>query len=275
MRSRNKRQALMAVKPTTPLRMWLRDFLLDVRAANRTESTIGYYKQKIEAFLNYLEGQGITEPAELTAPVIRAYLLELGETHTSGGVHAYWRAIRAYVRFMVREDAIDRNPLDKMRAPKLEQDLLEPVSEETVMALLTTCDKSVIGKRDRAIILTLLDTGLRAGEITALDIGDVDLGDGSVAVRKSKSRESRYTFVGRQARKAIAAYLRTRPEDGPNQPLWLAYHRDGEQPVFSTRVYVILCAAGQNRPMWKPLPCTASGVALPSPCCATALTSSP
>jgi site-specific recombinase XerC len=82
--------------------------------------------------------------------------VKLGETHSPGGVHAYLRAIQAFIRFLVREDAIDRNPLEKMRAPKLDQELLEPVPVETVNALLATCDKTVIGLRDKAIILMYL-----------------------------------------------------------------------------------------------------------------------
>jgi integrase len=69
--------------------------------------------------------------------------------------------------------------------------------------------------------------------LTGLDIGDVDLIDGSVAVRKTKSRKARFTFVGRQACKAIAAYLRTRPDDGPKQPLWLVYQKDGDRNRIS------------------------------------------
>ncbi len=124
---------------------------------------------------------------------------------------------------------MDRNPLEKIRTPKLDQDLLEPVSSATVNALLGTCDKTERGLRDKAIILTLFDTGLRATELTKLNVADVNLLDGSVTVRKAKSRQGRFVFVGRKARQAIAAYLRVRSEPGQEQPLWLAYHRNGEE----------------------------------------------
>jgi integrase/recombinase XerC len=229
MQSQIKRSMTFVATPQSPLQTWLRDFLSDVRAANRSDATIEFYADKLQRFLAYLDDQAISDPRQLSAPVLREYLLQLGESHTSGGVHAYWRAIRAIVRFLVREEAIDRNPLDKMRSPKLDQELLDPVPLETISALLETCDKSILGKRDKAIILTLLDTGLRAGEMTALNIGDIDLNDGSVTVYKSKGRKGRFSFVGRRARKAIAAYLRTRQEDGSHQPLWLSYQRDGER----------------------------------------------
>jgi len=78
-------------------------------------------------------------------------------------------------------------------------------------------------------MLALLDTGLRANEATGLNVGDLDLTDGAITVRRSKSRKSRTVFVGRRARKILATYLRQRGDPGPNEPLWLAYSTTGER----------------------------------------------
>jgi integrase/recombinase XerC len=222
-------QRIFQIHAPSALHTWLRDFLLDVRAANRTDATIEFYREKLRRFLVFLEGQGITSPEAIQARQLRAFLVELAEERTAGGVHAHWRAVRAFVRFLVREDAIADNPLNRVRSPRVDQELLEPAPLETIEALLRTCDKSELGLRDRAMLLTLLDTGLRASELTALNIGDVDLNDGSVAVRRSKGRKGRIVFVGRQACRSIAAYLRTRQDTAPLDPLWLAYHRNGER----------------------------------------------
>jgi site-specific recombinase XerD len=144
MQAQNQPRRILQIVTPNQLYTWLRDFILDVRAANRSEATIGFYEGKLKPFLAYLEEQGVTEPGEITARHLRSFLVQLGESRESGGVHAYWRAVRAFVRFLVREDAIDRNPLEKMRSPILDQDLLDPVSTETVSALLATCDKSDI-----------------------------------------------------------------------------------------------------------------------------------
>lgn len=229
MAPQNKPQRIFRVHAATPLHIWLRDFLLDVQAANRSQATLDFYREKLQRFLTFLQTQAITEPAQIQASTLRAFLVELSQERTIGGVHAHWRAVRAFVRFLVREEAIERNPLDKVRTPQIDQELLEPVPVETVQALLSTCAKSEIGLRDRALLLTLLDTGLRASEIVALNLGDLDFNDGSIIVRRSKSRKGRIVFVGRQARRAIAAYLRTRPKAGSADPLWLAYHTTGER----------------------------------------------
>ena len=73
-------------------------------------------------------------------------------------------------------------------APNFEEAPVEPFTSEEIEALLKACEYCQLaettdrrirhapatGKRDRALILTLLDTGLRASELCALKIGDVD-----------------------------------------------------------------------------------------------------
>ena len=71
--------------PRSELDIWLRDFLLDVRAANRSEATIGYYEDKLKPFLAFLREQGIEDPAQIRATHLRAFLVHLGESRGSWG----------------------------------------------------------------------------------------------------------------------------------------------------------------------------------------------
>jgi len=105
---------------------------------------------------------------------------------------------------------------------------LEPVPLEVVRAMLSTCGRDLLGCRDRAVIMALLDTGCRASEFLRLDIGDVNFDDGSVLVRQSKSRRPRVVFLGARSRRALLRYLRMR-DDGQDsaRPLWTA--RDGRR----------------------------------------------
>ena len=137
------------------------------------------------------------------------------------------------MRFLVREDALERNPLEKMRSPKLDQELLDPIPKEDIQALIATCEKDERGLRDKAILLVLLDTGLRAGELISLTIGDVIPTDGSISIHKTKSRKGRFVFLGRKSRRALAAYLRTRDDNEPTAPLVVAYQRNEEQTRLS------------------------------------------
>lgn len=84
-------------------------------------------------------------------------------------------------------------------------------------------------RRDKALILFLLDTGLRASELCALTIGDVDLKTGQIRVKHgpgggAKGSRGRVVFLGQTARRTLWRYLTTR--DDPDAPLfWGKLHR--------------------------------------------------
>lgn len=213
--------------PVSDLGLELDVFLADLKASQRRETTRRFYQQKLTPFLSYLGERGINSAAGLNAAAIRGYMLILAETHTPGGCHAYWRAIRAFTRFLLREGVLERDPMVALRAPRVDQEPLEPVSLVVVQALVATCRGSLRDLRDASILLTLLDTGLRAGEAVALNLGDLTLSDGALLIRTAKNHKPRMVFVGALARRALARYLRLRPEAQPDEPLWLAYPRGG------------------------------------------------
>ncbi len=62
--STQPRRTFEVITPN-PMSIWLRDYLLDVRAANRSEATIGFYKQKLIPFIEFLQTQGVTQPEQI------------------------------------------------------------------------------------------------------------------------------------------------------------------------------------------------------------------
>jgi len=110
----------------------------------------------------------------------------------------------------------------KVAAPRVDLPPLEPVSLDSLRAMLATCEpRSFYGTRDRALMLFLLDSGCRRAEFQALNIGDVDLRTGSVLIVRSKGGKSRTTFIGAKTRRALTKYLRWRPEAHTADPLWV------------------------------------------------------
>lgn len=85
--------------------------------------------------------------------------------------------------------------------------------------------------RDCVIILFLLDTSLRASELCALEVGDIDLKRGKVSVKHGQRRgvkgsKGRVVYIGKTARKAVWSYLVSR-EDQENQDAPLFVGRTG------------------------------------------------
>jgi site-specific recombinase XerD len=115
-----------------------------------------------------------------------------------------------------------------VKAPKLPETPLEPVSRDDVEKLLDTCESGYFGLRDRAIIQTLLDTGVRAAELVGFNLDDLDLGASTLLVRKGKGSKPRTVYIGKTTRRSLRAWLRVRGSD-PG-PLFIS--RDEEQLTY-------------------------------------------
>lgn len=107
--------------------------------------------------------------------------------------------------------------------PRLARRVLPPFTSKEIQALLTQCDrKTAIGMRNYAIVLTLLDTGLRAAELVSLRMGDMDMRSGLASVL-GKGQKQRTVRAGNKARAAIVHMLAFRGEVKSGTPLWVAY----------------------------------------------------
>ena len=208
----------------SPIEQEITAFLIDRQARGLSPSTIEYYREKLATFRAYCVAQGVSSVYAVTARLMRSFLLALFETHNPGGVHGHYRAVRALLNWweMELEPAGWANPMRKVRAPKVRQEPLPPVVLEDLRAMLRTCErKTFAGDRDRALLMLLLDTGVRRAEMCALNIEDVNLVTGTILIRRGKGGRSRTTFVGAKTRRALVAYLRHRPGVENREPLWV------------------------------------------------------
>jgi len=202
-------------------------FLVDRRAQGLSPETISFYRKKISYFLRFCDGQAVTQISQITSDLIRRYMLQLAGTHNEGGLHACFRPLRTFLYWVESEEVMPldwKNPIRRVKAPRLSVEPLDPVSMEDVGALLAACGVGFSGTRDTAIILALLDTGARAREFLNLNLEDLDLAAGSALIRKGKGRKPRMVFLGRKSRRAIRAYLRHRHDTNP--ALWLTDEGD-------------------------------------------------
>ncbi|MBI2433308.1 MAG: tyrosine recombinase [Candidatus Hydrogenedentes bacterium] len=146
---------------------------------------------------------------------VRGFLAHVQTLHGSARTGARkLAALRSAYKFFVRTGRLDENPAQQVRSPKLPRDLPEVLSIPEVTALVEAPDLSTpLGQRDRALLETLYSSGIRAAELAGLRLPDVDLGAGVMRVL-GKRRKERLAQLGSYARKALADYLRVRPELG-------------------------------------------------------------
>jgi integrase/recombinase XerD len=205
------------------IRRYLAAFTVERRARGVVEGTLRYYLNELNLFVAFLDRQRIVLLRGITPDLIRAYLLDLERTRNPGGRHAAYRAIRAFLNWCMDEFELGdhwKNPIDKIRPPKVVKNPLPGIEIDTFKRMIEACNTGQ-SKRDRSILMTLLDTGLRASELLSLNVGDCDLFAGGIIVRKGKGGKARTVFLGARARKALRAYLKERGALFENDPLFI------------------------------------------------------
>lgn len=198
------------------LSAWIDAFIRDCKARQLSPFTLEYYRAGLAAFTNFIPG--LNEVEHITPDTIRAWLLHLEATgHNPGGRHAKYRALRVFLFWYEREAEPDgwTNPIHKVKPPKVTMPPIEGVSLADVKALLDTCGGDFIGLRDRALILSLLDTGARVREFLSLNFDDLDPISGGIMLRKTKGAKPRHVFIGKRSRKALRSYLKQREDNSP------------------------------------------------------------
>jgi integrase/recombinase XerD len=202
----------------------------------------------------WLEISGDRNIQQVTTQELREYLNYMRNDYTPRRINGnnqkklssktlrnIWISLSAFFTWAGNEFEIT-SPMKGVPAPKFTQALVETFTKEEIEALLKACEycqeaqtdkrrkftmRRPTARRDRAIILTLLDTGLRASELCSLRIGDVDLKSGKVIVRHgigggSKGGKGRTVFMGKSTRRALWRYLADREDSNdPNAPLFL------------------------------------------------------
>ncbi len=208
---------LQNTKITYRLSDFIDEFENDRRSQNLTKKSIQFYRERLIEFERYCNLFGIYLVEEITPDLIRSFLLHLQEKgHNSGGVHTYYRSIKAFLNFYENEIEPEnwKNPIKKVKSPKVIQEPIEGIGIDTVNKLIAVCDSSPIGIRNKTILLILLETGVRANELLQINIEDINLIDSSILIRQGKGRKPRTVFFGSTAKKVLRKYLRNLPNKG-------------------------------------------------------------
>src|SRR5450830_1014297 len=98
-----------------------------------------------------------------------------GRTPSSTTVGARIACLSSYFRFLIRMGLAVSNPCDAVERPRAVQSVARGYSTDEVRRLLAVVPDSVAGRRDRAILLTLVLTGRRRAEVIGLRAGDLSL----------------------------------------------------------------------------------------------------
>jgi len=160
--------------------------------------------------------------------------------------------IKSLFSFLHREGFIPFNPMAKVKGPKVARRVVPTFTEREMERLLQQPDKARDeGYRDYAILLTLIDTGIRLSELCGLGEEDVDLENGHLKVM-GKGGKERHVPIGLKLTKVLLKYkLKHRPEPPAGEAFFLTH--DG-RPLSPWRIQKLVRKYGQRAGLKKCYP---------------------
>ena len=222
------------------------EFLLDGRARQFTKTTLDHYSYRLEKFSSWLSARPdpITELDAITPNAIRLYLIHLQDRGLASNTqHTEARAIRAFLNFCVREELLAVSPFSKVKMPR--KDIIEKtnLSNAEINRLIQACESA----RDKALVMTLLDTGLRSSELCALNLANLDGDTGEITVIRGKGRKDRRVYLSAKTLQQVRRYLRKEQRTlDPKSPLFASHWHGSQQRLTRSGLYRILKAVGTS-----------------------------
>lgn len=175
---------------------------------NYSPNTVRAYGCDLEAYLAWADQAGV-DPLAVDHRDLRRYLGALdrqGYARTTVGRRL--SAVRGFYEWLEREGEVPLNPAQAVASPKLPKPLPHVFTCSEVERLLGSVDpQTPEGLRDRAMVELLYASGARIGELSALDVGDVDRASSTVRLFGKGSKE-RIVPIYPLAVDAVSSYLR-------------------------------------------------------------------
>lgn len=177
-------------------------------------ATIATYRDSLTNAADYFvrEKGGQTSWTTLVTDDFRAWEAEqMQRGYSASYVKKNMAALRSMYRFLLREGRVAVDPVRLVKNPKQQKRLPTFVRESEMDRLFEYYDfgEGYIGSRNRTIILLLYHTGIRAAELTALDVADIDIDNASLRVT-GKGNKQRVIPFGKELQDALNGYLKER-----------------------------------------------------------------
>lgn len=152
----------------------------------------------------------------------------------------YHANLSALWQWAIQQGVCKENPVRQIKAPVAEKKTILPFSKVEILAILEMVDQSLNPLRDRAIVLLLLDTGIRASELCNLTIDDLNRVTNHILVF-GKGKKERSVPISKNTSDAIEEYLHNRGHLSPSTPL---FTKENGKPLERTLLRRILADLG-------------------------------
>lgn len=167
------------------------------------------YKRDLSKLCRYMQEQGITSPASITATNLNSYILYLEKNKFSAAtISRNIACIKTFYHYLYKEGKVKADVSDTLKAPKVEKKIPEIMTTKEVVRLLEqpkgNGPKDI---RDKAMLELLYATGIRVSELISLSIDDVNMQMGFIVCHDAN--KERVIPFGHEAKASLQKYLDT------------------------------------------------------------------
>ena len=178
-----------------------------------SEKTIQAYQRDLDQFLNFSQEWQFHQWSEITQKQIRAWVSKRHRQGLSGkSIQRELSAVRTFYRYLLKENQVENNPAQGVRAPKSAKKLPKTMNPDELDHLLTydeVDEQDPLNIRDKAMMELFYSSGLRLAELVSVDLNQINQQDKSLLV-VGKGNKSRLLPVGKMALIAINDWLKVR-----------------------------------------------------------------
>ena len=217
-RRRPKKARIQPADTVDPegLGVWICRFLESLRVRNYAEATVENREDYLAVFFDWCKERSLTRPQQITRPHLQRYQRHLFYYRSPTGKALSFRSqvnllapLRAFFKWLTRENVLLYNPASELDLPRLERRLPRAIlTADEAEAVLGVPDlRDPLGVRDRAILEVFYSTGMRRMEVATLNLYDLDSERGTVFVRQGKGKKDRMIPIGERAVAWCQKYL--------------------------------------------------------------------
>jgi site-specific recombinase XerD len=202
------------------------------KAEGKSPKTVAWYTEMILDFVRFIRSKNREAVlAELNLTTVREFIIyEQGRRVSPFTVQCKVRALKAFSSWLCAEGYTTENLLANIKLPKAPMKIVQPLTPEEIEKLISAQNPlTAMGCRDIAILVTLLDTGVRLSELANLLFEDTHIEEGYLKVMGKGNRE-RFVPIGALTQKTLWRYIfHFRPEPATALDNYLFLTLDGKQ----------------------------------------------
>ena len=193
----------------------LDDYLNDLRVHNRTPDAIESRQNELRPFLRWADERGLFYPEQITRTILESYQRWLWRYRKKSGKplgvstqRQRLGGVKNIFAWLCKKHVLEANPASEIELPRSEKRLqIEALSRSEVETVLGMPDVSdPLGIRDRAILELFYSTGIRRGELTGIELGELNREKRLLTVH-GKGNKDRVVPVGTRALQWAEKYI--------------------------------------------------------------------